>query len=301
MKRDIYAHITTVILVLAFGFSVFLIYSDNMVPFSTQATVKTTSVEVVPEVKGYIKQLYVHEGENVSEGTPLFQLESKIYEIEKQKYNAIFLQSKSNLAKATHDLDRISFLSQHSSVSKEKLESIQTDKAVASAVYLSAQADLNMATLTLNRTLVKAKEAGIVTNLSFTKGMYASPSTAVIHLVKNDKKWIEVDFTEKGLDILSHSPIVNIVYDAIPNKVFKGKVVSINSAINSGLSSKSQLASVTSETRWIRAQQKIRVRIRPEMLPKSIVAGSRATVMVRDNYYLSDTWMTLLSWLRVIY
>ena len=47
MKRDIYAYITTASLAVALTFSVFLVVSDNVLPFTTQARVKTTSVDVV--------------------------------------------------------------------------------------------------------------------------------------------------------------------------------------------------------------------------------------------------------------
>jgi RND family efflux transporter MFP subunit len=301
MKRDVYAYITTVTLVIAFGFSAFLIYSDNALPFTTQATVKTTSVDVIPEVKGYIEAIYVHEGEKVTAGTPLFQIDPQTYEIEKKKSQAMLLQAKSRWAKSKHYLGRINLLRQRSSVSKEALDEAQVDETVAQADYLSAQADLQMAQLNLDRTLVKAKENSIVTNLSFTKGMYASPSTAIIHLVKSDMQWIEVDFTEKGLTALANDKEVNIVYDAIPNQVFRGKIVSIDQAISSGLSNKNQLGQITSETRWIRPQQKIRVRVIADIKSVAIVAGSRASVMLRDDLNISDSWMTLLSWLRFIY
>jgi len=210
-------------------------------------------------------------------------------------------QVTSSWVKAQNYLRRIEQLSKRSSVSKEALDEAKSNEAIAHADYLSAQASLNLAQLNLDRTLVKAKEASVVTNLSFTKGMYASPATSVIHLVKVDKQWIEADFTEKGLSALKHDQTVNIVYDAIPNKVFKGKIVSIDQAISSGLSNQNQLGEIASETRWIRPQQKIRVRIMPEEKPNTVVAGSRASVMVREGAIVSDSWMTLLSWLRFIY
>ncbi|MFT6985388.1 MAG: RND family efflux transporter MFP subunit [Psychromonas sp.] len=301
MKRDVYAYITTVTLVIAFGFSAFLIYSDNVLPFTTQATVKTTSVNVVPEVKGYIQELFVHEGEKVAPGTALFQIDPQPYQIEKQKSQAAVVKMKSRWTQAQNYLRRVKSLSKDSSVSKEALDDAQSDETIAYAEYLSAQASLKMAQLNLDRTLVKAKEISIVTNLSFTEGMYASPLISVIHLVKDGKQWIEADFTEKGLSALQRDQEVNIVYDALPNKVFRGKISSIDQAISSGLSDPDHLGEITSETRWIRPQQKIRVRVIPLQKLNSIVAGSRASVMLRGGSIISDSWMRLLSWLRFIY
>lgn len=301
MKRDVYAYITTVTLTIAFGFSAFLIYSDNVLPFTTQATVKTTSVNVVPEVKGYIQAMFVYEGQKVSQGTPLFQIDPRPYEIEKQSAEAAVVQVKNRWLKVKNHLRRIKSLSKPSSVSKETLDDAQSNEAIAHADYLSAQASLKMAQLNVDRTLVKAKESSIVTNLSYTKGMYASSSTTVIHLVNDEKQWIEADFTEKGLSALKLNQVVNIVYDALPNEVFRGTIGSIDQAINSGVGNKNQLGNIESETRWIRAQQKIRVRIIADQKSNVIVAGSRASVMVREGEFVSDTWMRLLSWLRFIY
>jgi len=301
MKRDVYAYLTTVTLVVAFGFSAFLIYSDNVLPFTTQATVKTTSVNVIPEVKGYIQAMYVHEGQKVTIGTPLFQIDPQAYEIDKQRLKSAVVQVKSRWLKAQSHLRRIKSLTKNSSASKEALDDALSNETMTHADYLAAQASLNMAQLNLDRTLVKAKEASIVTNLSFTKGMYASSSTTVVHLVKDNKQWIEADFTEKGLSSLKQAKEVNIVYDAIPNKVFRGKIVSIDQAISSGLSNHNQLGEITSETRWIRPQQKVRVRVLANEMSDLIVAGSRASVMVRDGSIISDAWMAVLSWLRFIY
>jgi len=301
MKRDVYAYLTTFTLAIAFGFSAFLIYSDNALPFTTQATIKTTSVNVVPEVKGYIDAMFVEEGQHVSPGTLLFQIDPQPYEIEKQRAKAAVEQSKSNWLKTKKHLQRIRSLNQQSSASKEALDEAKSNEAIAHATYLSARASLNLTQLNLDRTLVKAKENSIVTNLSFTKGMYASPSTTVVHLVNSEKQWIEADFTEKGLAVLKQAKQVNIVYDAVPNHVFSGNIVSIDRAISSGLSDHNQLGIISTETRWIRPQQKVRVRIIPDQKVPDIVAGSRASVMVSDGAFLSDAWMTLLSWLRLVY
>lgn len=301
MKRDVYAYITTVTLAIAFGFSVFLIYSDNVLPFTTQATVKTTSVNVVPEVKGYIQALFVHEGQKVLPGTPLFQIDPQPYKIEKQRSESVVAHVKSLWTQTQLHLNRVQSLSKRSSISQEAIDEAKSSEAIAHADYLSAQADLQIAQLNLDRTFVKAKAVSIVTNLNVTKDMYASPLNSVVHLVNSDEQWIEADFTEKGLSALKVNKAVNIVYDALPSKVFTGKIISIDQAISSGLSDRNQLSEITSETRWIRPQQKIRVRVLPDEKLTSIVAGSRASVMLREGTFVSDSWMRLLSWLRYIY
>ncbi|OLQ83767.1 hypothetical protein BIT28_25110 [Photobacterium proteolyticum] len=300
MKRDIYALITTITLSVALGFSLFLIITDNVLPFTTQATVKTTSVGVFPEVSGYIEDIYVEEGEMVHKGDLLFRIEPKQYQIAKDKTEALLLQAKNKLTEASLHYNRVKKLSSRSLVSKEVLDNAIADKEIAQAYVLSAQSDLNMAKLNLERTQIRAKNSGIVTNLTSSKGMYASLSMPVIHLVKG-VQWIEVDFTEKGLNSLTINKEVNIVYDAVPNQVYTGKIIAIDQAIDSGITKGGQLGNVAEETRWIRPQQKIRVRVIPNKSNPTLIAGSRASVMIRGQGCVSDVWMNILSWLRFIY
>ncbi len=301
MKRDIYAYITTFVLMLAIGFSVFLIISDNHLPFTTQATVKTSTIEVVPEAQGYIDAMMVKEGQRVSAGAPLLQIDKTAYEIAQQKAIANAQLAKNEWQQSQRYLARVTSLHESNSISRETLDETVTATESAHAEWLSAQADLKSAQRNLDKTLVVAKQSGVVTNLAYRTGMYVSQTSSVIHLVDKDNVWIAADFTEKGLSALTQGKAVNIVFDAVPNKVFKGHVVSVDSAITSGVADPSQLATITDESRWIRAQQKIRVRIVPDTAPSQLVAGSRASVMVRDSSHVSDVWMTLLSWMRYIY
>ncbi|MCE0493625.1 efflux RND transporter periplasmic adaptor subunit [Vibrio salinus] len=300
MKHDIYAYITTSVLAVAIGFSAFLVISDNKMPFTTQATVKTTSVDVVPEVSGYISQMMVKEGQPVTKGTLLFQIDQQNYQIALQKAQAAARKSNSQWKQARRYSQRIQSLSTHSSVSQETLDEAQAEARIDKATMLAAQADLRLAQLNLNRTNVYAQDSGVVTNLTYRPGMYVTPAKSVIHLVSHQKKWIEADFAEKGLQVLSQHPTVNIVFDAYPNQLFHGKIISVDSAIQSGVNPQNQLADIKNESRWIRPQQKVRVRIESH-LPKNIIAGSRASVMVKDHHRIADIWMTLLSWMRFIY
>lgn len=301
MKRDIYAYITTCVLVIAVGFSAFLVYTDNAIPFTTQATVKTTSINVVPEVKGYITDVYVREGQRVPAGAPLLQIDRTDYQIAKDKALAVQKQRQSTLAKSTRHYQRIRALAKKGSISQDDLDVAKEAMANANAQLEQANADLATAKRNLERTLMIAKHAGVVTNLAYKPGMYVSPSSVAVHLVNRQDLWVAADFTEKGLPALQKNRHVNIVFDALPNRVFQGQISAIDQAIQSGLNDAGQLATVTNETRWIRSQQKVRVRILLDEMPSNVVAGGRASVMLRDDGKVSDTWMSLLSWLRYLY
>lgn len=298
MKRDIYAHITTAVLASAIGFSLFLVISDNRLPFTTQATVKTPDIQVFPEVTGAIEEIFVTEGEQVSAGTALMQIDPTNYELARQKAAANELDAKAQWLQAKRHFSRLQNLN---SVSQEVLDDADIAVQNAFATLKIRQTELKKAEHDLENTLVVARKPGIVTNMSYREGMYVTPATSVVHLIDKNSLWIAADFTEKGLAALDQNKEVNIVFDAYPMRVFQGQIVSIDSAITSGVESTGQLATIQDEGRWIRSQQKIRVRIAANIEDATIVAGGRASVMLRDNHGVSNTWMTLLSWMRYIY
>ncbi|MEZ0576810.1 efflux RND transporter periplasmic adaptor subunit [Halodesulfovibrio aestuarii] len=303
MKDSVYAHLTRITLFLALALSVFFVVSDNMLPFTTQATVKTISIDVMPEVNGYIKSIEIQEGEFVKRGDVLVCIDPEQYEIAKEKAEAVLFQRQSEYDEAVQHVNRIKPLAARAFVSEEELDNAMSKEAITRAAVLSARSDVKMASLNLERTKVRANDSGIVTNLTFSKGMYASTTAPIVHLVKG-VQWIEGDFAEKGLSALAVNEQVNIVYDAIPNKVFRGRIISIDHAISSGISQRSRLGEIGNETRWIRPQQKIRVRIIPDTFDTHIIAGSRASLMVRGSggaTVVSDAWMRLLSLFRFVY
>lgn len=300
MSRDIYAHITTGVLAIAVAFCAFLVVSDNRVPFTTQATVKTLAIAVVPEVSGYIESLSVKEGDQVTTGETLFTLDSSAFVIAQQKAQASLDEAKHQWQQAQRHLERLDTLYKSHSVSKESLEDGQIALDETYAALLVAKAELESAERDLSKTKVVAQQSGRVTNLAYQAGMYVSSGASVVELIDDQAMWLDADFTEKGLPALTTAREVNIVFDAYPMTVFHGHIFSVDSAISSGVSTPGQVAQVSEETRWIRAQQKIRVRVTLDDAPM-LVAGSRASVMVRDDYKVADSWMRLLSWLRYIY
>lgn len=301
MKRDIYAYLTSVVLFLAIAFSIFLVISDNEIPFTTQARLKIAPLNISTEVSGHIEKVLVKEGEQVTVGQPLFELDSSQYSLAVDKAQANVLLAQSQWQQADRYLARIQSLYQSASASKEQLDEATANKQTKAATLQAAKADLKTAQRNLQLTQIVATKAGTVTNLTYQEGMYVTPSDTLVHIVNRQDLWIAADFTEKGLPALIKGRAVNIVFDAYPNQVFLGHIRSVDPAISTGAEQVTSLAQVEEETRWIRPQQKIRVRIQTDQAPTLLVAGSRASVMVRDDYHVADIWMTILSWMRYIY
>ncbi|OLQ75706.1 multidrug transporter [Photobacterium proteolyticum] len=81
MKDMIYKYAIYAVLAVTVGFSAFLVSSDNVSPFTTQATLHKTIAYIAPEVSGVITSVNVENGQHVNAGDLLFSIDKHTYEL----------------------------------------------------------------------------------------------------------------------------------------------------------------------------------------------------------------------------
>lgn len=100
MKDTIYKTIIYVVLTVTIGFSAFLITSDNILPFTTQATIQKNVANIAPEVAGVIDRVHVKNGQQVNAGDPLFSIDKSTYALAvKQAEAELHLAQEANSSK----------------------------------------------------------------------------------------------------------------------------------------------------------------------------------------------------------
>ena len=224
------------------------------------AYVETTTVSVAPKVSGQIVKTYITDNQKVKEGDLIAEIDPVDYEIKLEqasaKYERMLLNQKnakanlsasqSNIAVAKNDLDRYTKLYAEGAVSKQTLDAAQAkyDSAQASLTnseeaILSngsgkvADADLkelkaqkDQAAKNLEYTKIYAPQDGTIASRRVEKGMYVNVGSPLCVIVPNNV-WVVANFKENQLNGMKPGQEVDIKVDTYPNKVFKGKVDSI--------------------------------------------------------------------------
>ena len=224
------------------------------------AYVETTTVSVAPKVSGQIVKTYITDNQKVKEGDLIAEIDPVDYEIKLEqasaKYERMLLNQKnakanlsasqSNIAVAKKDLDRYTKLYAEGAVSKQTLDAAQAkyDSAQASLTnseeaILSngsgkvADADLkelkaqkDQAAKNLEYTKIYAPQDGTIASRRVEKGMYVNVGSPLCVIVPNNV-WVVANFKENQLNGMKPGQEVDIKVDTYPNKVFKGKVDSI--------------------------------------------------------------------------
>jgi len=254
-----------IIFVTAIAIAAVVIYILNGMKYQStdDAYVEAHMIQVAPKVTGQITELYVKDNQKIKEGDIVAKIDDEDYIIRFNQADAEYKKALANqkvalanlsaanseITLAETDLKRYEKLYQSGAVSKQTLDGARTRLDAVKAKYKTADesvlsqnenkvADANLkvlkskrdkAELDLNNTKVIAPQNGTVTNKRAEKGAYAATGAPLFVLV-SDEVWIVANFKENQVGKMKEGQPVEIKIDTYPNKVFKGKVDSIQRA-----------------------------------------------------------------------
>ncbi len=224
------------------------------------AYVETTTVSVAPKVSGQIVEVLIKDNQRVNEGDLVARIDDTDYKIKvdqmtaqyerallnQQNAKANLKAASTNIDVAKKDLDRYKNLYEAGAVSKQALDAAQAkydnskaqlvtaeqslfsdnDSKVADADLKVLKAQKDQAEVNLSYTNIYAPQSGTVASRRVEKGMYVQVGTPLFTIVPDDI-WVVANFKENQLRHMKPGQPVDIKVDTYPNKIFKGKVDSI--------------------------------------------------------------------------
>src|SRR5438874_1851276 len=224
-------------------------------------------VDISADITGRITRIAVREGDLVTKGQFLLQIDPTIYQANLQQSEAVLassqaaaVQAKANRDQADRALGRTKDLHTQNPnlVSQEQLEQAQTAFDIAEANLTAAQRQVDQARAAvrsasdnLRKTTLLAPMAGRVTRLSVEEGEVAVPGTfskdVGLLLTISDLSVIQVKVNVDETDVvrLHLGDSVEVTIDAFPDTTFIGRVTKVsNSAI---LTAASQVGGAASD------------------------------------------------------
>jgi len=167
---------------------------------------------------------------------------------------------------------------------------------------------LQKAQLNLERTVIRAPDYGVVSNLRLSEGVYAAAGQALLTFVSSQDVWIEAYYRENNLGNINDGSSVEVTLDNAPGEVFTGRVASIEHGVSWGQQAQSgQLAAVGAQTGWLRQSQRFPVIIRfdDQAVHGLLRVGGQADVIVYTDKSalmneIGKVWIRLVSWLSYV-
>lgn len=168
---------------------------------------------------------------------------------------------------------------------------------------LQAQSALATARLNLERTVVRAPEDGLVTDVRVSNGNYANASSPQMTFIALNRIWVQADFTENNLGNIKAGNRVSILFDALPGETFAGEVRELGFGVAVDSAPLGSLPTIKNDRNWLRAEQRFPVTVAFELPSKQLLSqlrvGSQATVVVfTGDHTLINSLASLQMWFR---
>lgn len=175
----------------------------------------------------------------------------------------------------------------------------------------SAAAAVEKAELDLANTQVRARAAGLITDLRTDAGQFAAAGKPVMTLIAIHDVWINAEMTENNLGHVEPGTPVSIILDALPGQIFEGRVRSVGYGVSVGPGTPpGSLPTVQNSRDWLRPAQRfpVAIEIDPGELPslRGVRVGGQAEVMAFPSpgnplNPLGRLYLRLMSWLSYAY
>jgi membrane fusion protein (multidrug efflux system) len=126
--------------------------------------------------------------------------------------------------------------------------------------YLQAKAQVDEAQRQLDRSVVKAAFAGIVTDVpAIAPGKYLAASSTAFYLIATDHAWVEAEPKETQMTNVRPGQPVRVTVDTYPGAQWHGTVVSISPAAAQEFQ---LLPAQNTSGNWVKVVQRIPLRVR---------------------------------------
>ncbi len=149
---------------------------------------------------------------------------------------------------------------------------------------LQAQSALAQAELNFERTVIRAPEDGLVTDVRLNNGNYANASAPQMTFIAVDNIWIQADFTENNLGNIKPGDKVKIVFDVLPGEVYSGAVRELGFGVAVDSAPLGSLPTISNDQSWLRSAQRYPVLVDFDMRSRPAISrlrvGSQASVVV---------------------
>jgi membrane fusion protein (multidrug efflux system) len=230
------------------------------------------SVELRPEVEGRLVAILVREGTAVSKGTPLFKVDDGE------------LRAQVARAEADRDLARQA-LERTQELFKQRASS-QADLERAEATARSTQAQLDLLTLRLARTTVRAPFTGVVGQRFVSLGDYLKTDSRLAALQTVNPQRAVFQVPERYADQLRERQQVVFRVAALPGKEFAGIVDFVDPVVRLPGRTITVKAEVANPGRALQAGMFIEARLATAVRPNAVVIPEDAVLPLQGATFV---------------
>jgi membrane fusion protein (multidrug efflux system) len=247
-------------------------------------------IELKALEEGYLQKVLVDEGQVVSKGQLLFEIQPTIYLAEIQKAQAEVAKAEAELGKTKIEVQNLKALADSNIVSINELALAQAEMQKAKAHVDNAKAELNLMEAHLQFTKIRAPFNGIVGRFEKIRlGSLLEEGEELTTLTDNSDMWVYFNVPEVVyLDYAEHpSEVEALELRLANNQIFnqKGKITAIEADFDNATGTIPFRATFHNPKRLLRHGQTGNI-LWPIQLKEAMLIPQKATYEVLEKRYV---------------
>ena len=242
------------------------------------------SSRIYSKVSGRISAVFVEEGDLVSKGQRLMQIDTFDYIRAVENATALKNQAKSNYDKAKRDYARIETLYKDKAVPKQNLQDMKTALDLARYSDDQTATALKKAKDDLAECTVKAPISGMITEKMVNPGELTGPQIMAFMIMQMKTIEVEVDLPEEAFGYVVEGKKGSVSFDAIPDTRLEGKITKIYPTVDPLSRTIKVVISIDNPDLKIRSGMTARTQIIEKARSDTLYAPKEALIPMEEQY-----------------
>lgn len=159
------------------------------------------TVELRSQVGGFITGIFFKEGDVVTKGTPLYEIDRRKFVAAYEQARANVLSARANLTKAQKDVDRYNMLLKNDAVARQTVDQATAAFETSRSQVAVAQAGLSSAATDLSYATIRAPFTGRIGISQVKLGAQVTPGTTLLNTISaGNPMGVDVVINEQDIE-----------------------------------------------------------------------------------------------------
>ncbi|GAA4445328.1 efflux RND transporter periplasmic adaptor subunit [Pontibacter saemangeumensis] len=251
-------------------------------------------VELRPQVSGYITNIYVQDGQRVTKGQRLYEIDQSKYQATYQQAQANLQSAKANLERVKKDLERYERLAESEAIARQQLDYARTNVQTAQAQVAAAQAQVNSASTDLGYATINAPFDGTIGISQVRVGAQVSPGQPLLNTISSTDP-IAVDFVINQQEISRFSQLTQgqqpdslfmLMLNNSTTYPYPGKLIVIDRAIGRQSGTTTVRLQFPNQDRTLIPGMTVNVRVLNEDIGEQVVIPYKSVTEQLGEYFV---------------
>jgi membrane fusion protein, multidrug efflux system len=253
------------------------------------------NVEIRARVEGYLEQILIDEGKEVTKGQLLFKINEEEYRAHLNSAKANLSSAQAETKSAEVELERVKLLVAKNVITKTELDLAMAKLEISKAKIEQAKAEVVATSVKLAHTSIRSPFHGVIDRIPYKQGSLISAGTLVTTL--SDISAVNIYFKVSEIEYLEYfkqnqasndSPLnssVELVLADGSTYPFAGKIETMESEFEQGTGALAIRARFKNPNKILKHGSTGKIRVK-EQIKGAIIIPQKSTLEIQDKTYV---------------